>query len=71
MINFIIIFECHYNKAFPITTKFIKTQQKSQQNPWITPGIKTQQNPWITPGIIKSSKNKQRLYEKFIKKKNF
>ena len=51
------IFECHYNKAFPITTKFIKT--------------KTQQNPWITPGIIKSSKKKQRLYEKFIKKRTF
>ena len=51
------IFECHYNEAFPITTKFIKT--------------KTQQNPWITPGIIKSSKKKQRLYEKFIKKRTF
>ncbi|XP_065671679.1 uncharacterized protein LOC136089556 [Hydra vulgaris] len=51
------IFECHYNKAFPITTKFIKT--------------KTLQNPWITPGIIKSSKKKQRLYEKFIKKRTF
>ena len=51
------IFECHYSKAFPLTTKFIKT--------------KAQQNPWIIPGIIKSSKKKQRLYEKFIKKRTF
>ena len=46
-----------YNTAFPLITKCVKK--------------KTLSNPWITPGIIKSSKKKQRLYNKFLKKKNF
>ena len=29
--------------------------------------FKSNQNPWITKGIAKSSKKKQRLYEKFLK----
>ena len=29
--------------------------------------FKSDQRPWITKGIAKSSKNKQRLYEKFLK----
>jgi hypothetical protein len=46
-----------YNTAFPVVTKCVKK--------------KTLANPWITPGIIKSSKKKQRLYNKFLKKKTF
>ena len=30
---------------------------------------KTNQNPWITKGIRKSSKKKQKLYERFLKKR--
>jgi hypothetical protein len=48
-------FQQLYYKAFPETTKFVKT--------------KTLLNPWITQGILKSSKRKQRLYNKFIKKR--
>ena len=29
----------------------------------------TIQNPWITKGITKSSKKKQKLYERFLKKR--
>ena len=29
--------------------------------------MKSDQSPWITKGTAKSSKNKQRLYEKFLK----
>jgi hypothetical protein len=32
---------------------------------------KTIQNPWMTKGLLKSSKRKQRLYEKFLKKRTF
>ncbi|XP_065645633.1 uncharacterized protein LOC136076098 [Hydra vulgaris] len=45
----------YYNKAFPEITKLVKS--------------KTLSNPWITKGILKSSKIKQRLYNKFLKKK--
>jgi len=45
----------YYNKAFPEITKLVKS--------------KTLLNPWITKGILKSSKIKQRLYNKFLKKK--
>ncbi|XP_065650433.1 MATH and LRR domain-containing protein PFE0570w-like [Hydra vulgaris] len=51
------IFQDHYNEAFPIISKLIKT--------------KSHQNPWITAGIIKSSQKKKRLYEKFIKKRTY
>ena len=30
---------------------------------------KTSQNPWITKGIAKSSKKKQKFYERFLKKR--
>ena len=43
-----------YDKAFPKTKVSIKT--------------KTLKHPWITKGLLKSSKTKQRLYEKFLKK---
>ena len=33
----------------------------------IEPKTKDIQSPWITTGIKKSSKHKQRLYEKFLK----
>ncbi|XP_065642572.1 uncharacterized protein LOC136074196 [Hydra vulgaris] len=46
-----------YNKAFPM--KEIKTK------------LKNLQSPWITKGLIKSSKKKQRLYEKFLKNKTY
>ena len=32
---------------------------------------KTLKNPWITKGILKSSKTKQRLYDKFLKSKTY
>ena len=32
---------------------------------------KTLKNLWITKGILKSSKTKQRLYDKFLKPKTF
>ena len=31
---------------------------------------KSQCSPWITPGILKSSKRKKKLYEKFLKNRN-
>ena len=37
----------------------------------ITVKSKTLKNPWITKGILKSSKTKQRLYDKFLKSKTF
>ena len=42
-----------YEKAFPIIKLKIKT--------------KTFLSPWMTKGILKSSKKKQKLYEKFLK----
>ena len=42
----------YYNQAFPEITKLVKS--------------KTLLNPWITKGILKSSKIKQRLYNKFL-----
>ena len=32
---------------------------------------KTLKKPWITKGILKSSKTKQRLYDKFLKSKSY
>ena len=31
---------------------------------------KTLQNPWMTKDLLKSSKQKQKLYEKFVKKRS-
>ena len=43
-----------YDKSFPKLE--VKVKLKSDQR-----------SPWITKGISKSSKKKQRLYEKFLK----
>ena len=43
-----------YNLAFPLKTFSVKR--------------KTLQNPWMTKDLLKSSKRKQKLYEKFMKK---
>ena len=45
----------HYDTFLPIKKVQIKT--------------KTFSSPWITRGIVKSSKLKQKLYEKFLKRK--
>ena len=44
-----------YNECFPKIKVKLKPQKKF--------------NPWITKGIRKSSKKKQKLYEKFLKKR--
>ena len=43
-----------YDDCFPKTKLKIKSNNKA--------------NPWIIKGIVKSSKRKQKLYEKFLKK---
>ena len=55
--NFLQILQKHYNNAFPEITKIIKS--------------KIYLNPLITTGILKSSKKKQHLYEKLLKKRTF
>ncbi|XP_065650966.1 uncharacterized protein LOC136079171 [Hydra vulgaris] len=52
---FLTEFLTYYNEEFPKITKLVKS--------------KTLLNPWITKGILKSSKIKQRLYCKFLKKR--
>ena len=37
----------------------------------VTVKSKTLKKPWITKGILKSSKTKQRLYDKFLKSKSY
>ena len=37
----------------------------------VTVKSKTLKNPWITKGILKSSKTKQRLYDKFLKSTSY
>ena len=44
-----------YDLAFPVKAISVKR--------------KTLQNPWMTKDLLKSSKRKQKLYEKFLKKK--
>ena len=53
--NFMSIFSHLYDEHFPI--RKIKLKLKDIQSPWITKGIK------------KSSRMKQRLYEKYLKNK--
>ena len=53
---FLKVFSGIYDLAFPLKTILVK---------------KTLQNPWMTEGLLKLSKRKQKLYEKFLKKKNF
>ena len=52
--NFLKIFSDLYDIAFPKKEIEIKSKYLN--------------NPWITIGLRKSSKRKQRLYEKFLKK---
>ena len=53
--QFLEIFLTHYNACFPKKKIKIKTKNLA--------------SPWITRGIIKSSKRKQKLYEKFLKQR--
>ena len=53
--EFLETFLFHYEAFFP--------KQRIQVN------IKNLASPWITKGILKSSKRKQKLYEKFLKRK--
>ena len=48
-------FLCLYEKAFPKAKINIKT--------------KSLLSPWMTKGLLKSSKKKQQLYDKFLKNK--
>ena len=54
--SFLLVFGNLYEIAFPKIK--IKVNSKNQLS------------PWITRGIIKSSKRKQKLYEKFLKNRN-
>jgi len=54
---FLKLFSKQYNKAFPQVEKIIK--------------LKTALSPWMTTGLLKSSKKKQKLYEKFLKHKTY
>ena len=54
--EFLRIFLGLYNEAFP--KQKIKIKQKSFNS------------PWMTKGLVKSSKKKQRLYEKCLKNRN-
>ena len=53
---FLKVFSGIYDLAFPLKTFSVKR--------------KTLQNPWMTKGFLKSSKRKQKLYEKFVKKRS-
>ena len=58
------------NSAFELFNKFfLNAYEKSF--PKIEKRIKKKviENPWMTKGLLKSSKKKQRLYEKFLKSK--
>ena len=54
--EFLKVFLLHFNTFFP--KKKIRIKSKNFAS------------PWITKGIIKSSKRKQKLYEKFLKRKS-
>ena len=54
--EFLSIFLGLYNEAFPEQKINIKR--------------KICNNPWMTKGLVKPSKNKQRLYQNFLKNKN-
>ena len=55
--TFLEIFSRSYNKSFPKKKVSIKT--------------KTLNNKWMTKGLLKSSKRKQKLYERFLKHKTY
>ena len=52
---FVKVFSGIYDFTFPLKTILVKR--------------KTLQNPWMTKGYLKLSKGKQKLYEKFSKKR--
>ena len=51
--------------------KFTSRSDKMFEKFAITVKSKKLKNPWITKGILKSSKTKQRLYDKFLKSKTY
>ena len=53
---FLKVFLGIYDLVFPLKTFSVKR--------------KTLQNPWMTKGLLKSSKRKQKLFEKFVKKRS-
>ena len=55
-----------YNK-----TKFISTYDEAFPKTKIKIKLKCFLSPWITKGLIKSSKRKQKLYEKYLKNKTY
>ena len=55
-IKFITIYQRIYDNECPLKKQTVKE--------------KTIRCPWMTPGLIKSSKRKQKLYNKFLKNKS-
>ena len=55
-----------YESSFDI---FFNTYDKYFPKVRIKIKAETIQNPWITKGITKSSKKKQKVYERFLKKR--
>ena len=53
---FLNVFSGICDLAFPLKTVSVKR--------------KTLQNPWMTKGLLKSSERKQKLYEKFVRKRS-
>ena len=51
--------------------KFTFLYEKVSEKFVVTVKSRTLKNPWITKLIVKSSKPKQRLYDKFLKSKSF
>ena len=56
-------------KAF--LNKFTSLYDKDFEKFVVTVKLKTLKNPWITKGILKSSKTKQMLYNKFFNSKTY
>ena len=54
--HFINIFSNLYEKHFPLKTSYVK--------------VKDLNTPWMTNGMKKSSKQKQKLYIKYLKRRN-
>ena len=51
--------------------KFTSLYDKIFEKIAVTVKSKTLKNPWITKGILKSSKTKQRMYDKISKSKTY
>ena len=54
--KFVSIYQAVYDKECPLKKQLVKE--------------KTLRCPWMTPGLLKSSKRKQKLYNKFLKNKS-